>query len=87
LNEDQIKLAATIFKEVNFIKEHIHNQSLEQLKNDASTRLTQKGFHVDYIEIANAADLSTATSTSGKLVALAAATTGNIRLIDNIVLN
>jgi pantoate--beta-alanine ligase len=60
---------------------------LEELKNNASNHLIEKGFKVDYVEIANAEDLSAATSISGKLVALAAATTGTIRLIDNIILN
>jgi pantoate--beta-alanine ligase len=87
LNEVQRKLATTIFKELNFIKEHIHEHSLEELKKNAGEHLIQKGFKVDYVEIANAKDLSTATDTSDKLVALAAATTGNIRLIDNVVLN
>ncbi len=87
LNEEQRQLAASIFNELNFIKEHIHNRSLEELKKKAVEHLIQKGFKVDYVEIANAEDLSVATGTSGKLVALAAATTGNVRLIDNIVLN
>jgi pantoate--beta-alanine ligase len=87
LNEEQRQLAASIFNELNFIKEHIHNRSLEELKKKAGEHLIQKGFKVDYVEIANAEDLSVATGTSGKLVALAAATTGNVRLIDNIVLN
>jgi len=87
LSNEQRKLATSIFKELNFIKEHVYEHSLEDLKKDASAHLTQKGFKVDYIEIVNAEDLSIATNTSGKLVALAAATTGNIRLIDNVVLN
>jgi pantoate--beta-alanine ligase len=87
LDEKQRKLASSIFKELSFIKEHIRDISLEELKKNASEHLIQKGFKVDYVEIANAQDLSTASNTSGKLVALAAATTGNIRLIDNIVLN
>lgn len=87
LGEEQRKLATSIFKELNFIKEHIQQTPLEKLKKDASEHLTQKGFKVDYVEIANADDLSTATTVSGQLVALAAATTGNVRLIDNVVLN
>jgi pantoate--beta-alanine ligase len=87
LNEEQRKLATSIFKELSVIKQHIYDHSLEELKKNASTHLIQKGFKVDYVEIANAEDLSTANNTSGTLVALAAATTGNIRLIDNIVLN
>lgn len=87
LNEEQRKLANSIFRELSIIKENIHQHSLDKLKKNASMHLTEKGFNVDYIEIANADDLSTATSTSAKLVALAAATTGTIRLIDNLVLN
>lgn len=87
LDEEQRKLATSIFKELNFIKQHIRDRSLEELKRSASEHLIQKGFKVDYVEIANAEDLSTANNTSGKLVALAAATTGNVRLIDNMVLN
>jgi len=87
LNESQRKLAASIFKELNFIKQHIHNRSFDQLKKQASEHLIENGFKVDYVEIANAIDLSPVTGTSNKLVALIAATTGNIRLIDNLVLN
>lgn len=87
LNDEQRKLASSIFNELNFIKEHFKDQPLNELKKSAENHLTQKGFKVDYVEIANENDLSTAVSSSGKLVALAAAATGNIRLIDNIVLN
>lgn len=87
LNEEQRKLASSIYKELNFIKEHIYDQPLIELKQNAETSLSKKGFSVDYIEIANADDLSVAKDTSGPLVALAAATTGSIRLIDNLVLN
>lgn len=87
LNEEQRKLATSIFQELIFIKENIHEHSLDELKKDANTHLQKKGFVVDYVEIANAEDLSTATSTKGKLIVLAAATTGNVRLIDNLPLN
>ena len=87
LSEEQRKLANSIFNELNYIKQHLHDQSLQDLKKDGIDHLVQKGFKVDYIEIANVDDLSPATSSSGKLVALAAASTGNIRLIDNIILN
>lgn len=87
LNDEQRKLANSIFKELNFIKEHFKDQPLDELKQAAESHLRQKGFKVDYVEIANENDLSTAVNVSEKLVALAAAATGNIRLIDNIVLN
>jgi pantoate--beta-alanine ligase len=87
LNKEQRKLAASIFKELSFIKEHLQKHSIDELKKEAGDHLIQKGFKVDYVEIANADDLSQATNTSDKLVVLAAATTGNIRLIDNLILN
>jgi pantoate--beta-alanine ligase len=87
LSEEQRKLAKSIFQELNHIKQHLHDQSLQDLKKDGIDHLVQKGFKVDYFEIANVEDLSPATSSTGKLIALAAATTGNIRLIDNIILN
>jgi pantoate--beta-alanine ligase len=87
LNEEQRKLANAIFRELTSIKENLNKQPLNELKKEASEHLIQKGFKVDYVEIANAENLSPATTVSGNLVALAAATTGNIRLIDNIVLN
>jgi pantoate--beta-alanine ligase len=87
LHDEHRKLATSIFNELNFIKQNIHKHALDELKKNATSHLAQKGFKVDYVEISNADDLSTATNTTGKLVALAAATIGNIRLIDNIVLN
>ena len=87
LDEQQRKLANSIYKELNSIKENLHEYSLDELKRKANTHLTEEGFKVDYVEIADAEDLSVATTASAKLVALAAATTGNVRLIDNILLN
>ncbi len=87
LTEEQRKLAPFIFKELSFIKKHIHVRSIAQLKKEAEDHLAQKGFKVDYVEIAKADDLSAAKDNSGKLVALVAASAGDIRLIDNLVLN
>jgi pantoate--beta-alanine ligase len=87
LDEHQRKLANSIFKELSILKENLHQYSFDELKQKASVHLEEEGFKVDYVEIANAEDLSVATSPSVKLVALAAATTGDVRLIDNVLLN
>ena len=87
LDEKQRKLATSIFEELSYVKANIHQQPFDVLKDRATEHLIQKGFKVDYIEIANANDLSPANNDSNKLVILAAATTGDIRLIDNLVLN
>jgi pantoate--beta-alanine ligase len=87
LNKEQRQKATSIYQELNFIKDNIQQHSFDELKKAASEHLIRKGFKVDYVEIANANNLSPATKTSDKLVVLAAATTGDIRLIDNLVLN
>lgn len=87
LNAEQRQLATSIFKELTTIRQELNERSFNELKQSAKEHLTNKGFLVDYIEIANADDLSSATNTSQKLVALAAASTGSIRLIDNLLLN
>jgi pantoate--beta-alanine ligase len=87
LSTEQRKLATSIFKELSFIKEHVHDQPFDGLKKLATEHLIQKGFKVDYVEIADAIDLTPAKDDTNRLVVLAAATTGEIRLIDNLVLN
>ncbi|MFL5809768.1 MAG: pantoate--beta-alanine ligase [Flavisolibacter sp.] len=87
LNNDQRQLAPSIYKELSFIKQQLPSKNFNELKAKAKEHLTQKGFKVDYVEIANAQDLSEATKNSDQLVALAAASIENIRLIDNLLLN
>ncbi|HWI91251.1 MAG TPA: pantoate--beta-alanine ligase [Flavisolibacter sp.] len=87
LSKEQRKLATSIYKELSFIKEHIHQQPFDGLKKVATEHLIQKGFKVDYVEIADAVDLTPAKDDTNRLVVLAAATTGEIRLIDNLILN
>jgi pantoate--beta-alanine ligase len=87
LNNDQRSLAASIFEELSFIKNNLNRQPLNTLKDLAKQHLAQKGFVVDYVEIANAGDLSVSTNMNENPVALVAASVGNIRLIDNLVLN
>lgn len=87
LNKEQRQVAASIFQELSYIKNNLHKASFEQLKNTAHQHLKERGFVVDYVEIAKAGNLSSATDTSEPLVALAAATIGKIRLIDNLLLN
>lgn len=87
LDKEQRILATAIHKELTSIRNNLHNASFHHLKATAKEHLQQKGFVVDYIEIAKTADLSPAVSVNEPLVALAAATTGKVRLIDNLLLN
>jgi pantoate--beta-alanine ligase len=89
LNEQERKIANTIFKTLLLIKSNLYTMELDQLKSAASSSLIEKGFKVDYVEVADADTLHLVDTWDGKqkIVALAAAFLGTVRLIDNIVLN
>jgi pantoate--beta-alanine ligase len=89
LNDEERKKATAIYQTLCYIKDKLNNGSLLQLKEKATVMLTDKGFKVDYVEIADADNLQLVDQWDGKqkLVALAAAHLDNVRLIDNIVLN
>jgi pantoate--beta-alanine ligase len=69
------------------VKDNLGQLPLKVLKRKAKNELEEEGFVVDYMEIADARTLEPVHSYSDKLVALAAATINNVRLIDNVVLN
>ena len=81
--------ATTISKALRYIKENLKAGDTKKIKDEAKEKLLQKGFLIDYIEIANADTLELIENWNGKekIVALAAAFLNNVRLIDNMVLN
>jgi pantoate--beta-alanine ligase len=89
LSKDERKRASEIFQTLQFIRLNLELVPLTELKILAVERLTQKGFNVDYVEIAKTDDLVTAHEvTHGtKLVALIAAFNNEVRLIDNMILS
>ena len=68
-----------------FIKQQIKPGNLENLKQHCINYLTNEGYNVDYVEIANATNLRLVQNWDGKtkLVALVAAFLNEVRLIDN----
>ncbi|MBC7826281.1 MAG: pantoate--beta-alanine ligase [Chitinophagaceae bacterium] len=86
LTDTERKIAGNIFKTLTYIKENLIAGELHSLKIEAKALLTQNGFTVDYVEIADAGNLSLADAWDGKqeLVALAAVFSREIRLIDNM---
>lgn len=86
LDPEQKELAAAIFRELSNVKKQLGSRPPDELKKTAADRLVEQGFTVDYVEIANQHDLSPARDRSGQLVVLAAASIGNVRLIDNLLL-
>jgi pantoate--beta-alanine ligase len=87
LSETDRQKAATLNKVLTFVKDNLGQLPLKVLKRKAKNELEEEGFVVDYMEIADARTLEPVHSYSDKLVALAAATINNVRLIDNVVLN
>jgi len=87
LTTDERELAPEIYKTLSVIKNELSTKNIEQLKADAIQYLEQKGFKVDYVEVADALDLHAITEWNGRhpAVILAAAFVNDIRLIDNIV--
>jgi pantoate--beta-alanine ligase len=87
LTSEQRELAASLYQALSSIKNSSPDISFSQLKQEAKNSLHKKGFQVDYLEIAETANLHPAQENKGDLVVLVAATIGNIRLIDNMLLD
>jgi pantoate--beta-alanine ligase len=87
LQPEEKALATSIYNELSTIKARLKSEPLEVLKKKAEEHLQQKGFSIDYVEIARVSDLETARDISQPLVVLVAASIGQIRLIDNMLLN
>jgi pantoate--beta-alanine ligase len=87
LNQEEKALATSIYNELCTIKARVAKEPLDLLKMHAAEHLKEKGFSIDYVEISRVSDLETAKDTSEPLVALVAASIGQIRLIDNMILN
>lgn len=89
LSNDERKQALTIFETLSYLKSNVKSGSLTELKQAAVNKLTNAGFRVDYVEIAEADNLDIINTWDGhkKLVALAAAFLREVRLIDNLLLN
>ena len=89
LNAAQRKQAVAIYDTELLIKNEIKEGNLQKLRSKAENKLADAGFKVDYAEIADATTLALQDDWDGKkkLVILIAAYLGDIRLIDNMVLN
>lgn len=89
LGDEERELALTIFETLSYVKNNLQPGYLAELKQAAVNKLNNAGFKVDYVEIADADNLDIIHQWDGhkKLVALAAAFLGEVRLIDNLLLN
>ncbi len=86
LNKNERMQAPALYQSLLFLKKQIKPGNLVQLKKSAEEFLVKKDFKVDYIEIANADDLTIIDDWNGKdpIIFLAAVYINDIRLIDNL---
>ncbi|MET0461539.1 MAG: pantoate--beta-alanine ligase [Chitinophagaceae bacterium] len=89
LSAEERAAAIAIFEALDGIRKGLKPGDTTSLKEQAFSALTEQGFRVDYVEIADANTLKPCEKWNGedKLVALAAAFLGSVRLIDNLLLN
>jgi pantoate--beta-alanine ligase len=88
-DEEKLK-AENLYKALLAIVENLKTTSFFELEKDAAQFLMVNGFSkVDYIKVANADNLEILDhcKTKTPLIVLAAAYMGNVRLIDNLLLN
>ncbi|HTE28385.1 pantoate--beta-alanine ligase [Flavitalea sp.] len=87
LSEEGRKKAVSIYETILFVKTSLKPGELNGLLSDARKRLNEKGFSVDYVEIANATDLRLTDYWDGQapLICLVAAFLEEVRLIDNMI--
>jgi pantoate--beta-alanine ligase len=89
LTSDQKMKAETIFCVLNYIKESIKTGETLPLIEMAVKKLNASRFRTDYVSIARQKDLRPVENWDGRelVVALIAAFQGEVRLIDNMLLN
>ncbi len=90
LNHEQHQQATAIYQQLTWIKENITKNSPDELTQQAVNALLKAGFSsIDYVAIADAENLQPINemSENQKVVVLIAAFIGEVRLIDNMLIN
>ena len=87
LSDEERKTAPLLYGTLVSIQEEIETgqTNFDELEAEAVESLDDAGFGVEYVAIRRAEDLAPPTRDSDELVVLAAASLGNARLIDNVV--
>lgn len=89
LSDTEKAAAIAIYQALDQIGKYLKPGNITALQQKAEDQLSSQGFRVDYVAIAYADTLEPCGEWNGKdkLIALAAAFLGEVRLIDNLVLN
>jgi pantoate--beta-alanine ligase len=88
LTPEERMIAPAIYKSLSYIKDNLEPGETFLLTENAKKILIENKFRIDYLELADAKNLSPVTHWDGKqqVVVLVAAFLNEIRLIDNMVL-
>jgi len=88
LSEEEKKIAPEIYRTLQYIKKEINPGPQAELMDRAMKRLSDAGFRPDYVALADAQNLQPVSDWNGEqqLVVLVAAFLGEVRLIDNMIL-
>lgn len=88
LNQTERQTATQISRTLTYLKENIRQFPFNILKKNAHKQLEDAGFQPDYIEMADADNLQLLNEPVGKnMVILVAAKLGEVRLIDNMIVD
>ncbi len=89
LTEQQRENAAAIFRGLRKIKEQLHKGNNTDVLESAEADLRRAGFKPDYLSLSSAGDLHPIQDWDGReyAVVLIAALQGEVRLIDNMLIN
>lgn len=89
LSESELEKAAELYKSLLFISKNSGIQSFIQLQKEATERLENIGFKIEYIALANANNLQLQEdfNSGEEQIILIAAYLNDIRLIDNLLVN
>ena len=87
LTDEQRQLAPMLYEVLSVVGSELANgrRNFKELEANASRRLSEAGFDVDYVAVRRAENLEIPDRDCDDLVVLAAAQLGAARLIDNIV--
>jgi pantoate--beta-alanine ligase len=88
LSQDERAVAPGIYQTLLFAKDHALKIPVTELKKLCTAMLEDKGFRVDYFEIADPVTLQPVKSweAAAGVIACVAAFLGSVRLIDNMIL-
>lgn len=88
LNPEFRKKSVVLFKALHFAKENLYTMPVNMIESDAVKMIQDADLQPEYFKLVNADDLVAIDKIKDKkIVALVAAWAGDVRLIDNMILN